>query len=357
MAGILYSKLKVFHFKEKLDSLPRKTDLILPPIHVRVKPTNVCNHNCWYCGYRVGSLQLGKDMVAKDFIPREKMFEIVDDFVEMGVKSITFSGGGEPFCYPYLLEVIKKLAETPVKFAAITNGSRLEGETAKVFARHGTWIRVSMDGWDSSSYASYRGVSKNEFNKVINNLKNFNKIGGACYLGVVIVIGKNNVSHVYEMIKLLKSTGVNSVKLSPCVVNNEGEKSNEYHRSYSEVVEEQIKRAVKKFKSKDFEIFNAYHDQLTTFNKNYAWCPYMQINPVIGADLNVYSCHDKAYNIKGGMICSIKKQRFRDAWSLNKSKFFKIKPSVHCKHHCVVNEKNKMILEYLDIDEGHLEFV
>jgi 2-iminoacetate synthase ThiH len=75
--------MKVFHFKEKVDSLPRDVDRILPPLHIRIKPTNVCNHNCGYCAYRVDNLQLGKDMVTKNQIPREKMLEIIDDIVEM----------------------------------------------------------------------------------------------------------------------------------------------------------------------------------------------------------------------------------------------------------------------------------
>ena len=63
--GLLYSRMKVFHFKEKLDSLPRASGTILPPINVRIKPTNVCNHNCWYCAYRVQNLQLGQDICLK----------------------------------------------------------------------------------------------------------------------------------------------------------------------------------------------------------------------------------------------------------------------------------------------------
>ena len=36
-------------------------------------------------------------MVARDFIPKAKMMEIIDDLVDMGVKAVTFSGGGDPF--------------------------------------------------------------------------------------------------------------------------------------------------------------------------------------------------------------------------------------------------------------------
>ena len=143
--GLLYSRMKIFHFQEKINSLSQNIDTITAPVHIRIKPTNVCNHDCKYCSYHKGNLQLGKDMSLKDFIPKEKMIETIDDIVEIGVKSVTFSGGGEPFCYPYLIDAVKKLSQTQVKFAAITNGSRLQGELAELFALYGTWLRVSID--------------------------------------------------------------------------------------------------------------------------------------------------------------------------------------------------------------------
>lgn len=355
--GQLYTKMKIFHYKDKVDSLPESVPEVLAPVHVRVKPTNACNHNCWYCAYRKENIQLGKDMAIKDHIGREKMLEIVSDFSEMGVKAVTFSGGGEPLCYPYLAETLRALAKNDICFAALTNGARLAGEIAELFAQKGTWIRVSMDGWDGPSYARYRGVSEAEFAKVMANLEAFRSLDGACYLGVVVIVDETNAAHVYEMIEKLKETGAHSVKVSPCIISNDGNECNAYHQPYYDLVGEQIAKAVADFANERFEIFNGYGEQLTTFNKSYTWCPYIQINPVIGADLNVYSCHDKAYNLDEGLICSIKEQRFREAWFGDKAQFFRINPKKHCAHHCVVNDKNKMILEYLDADPNHLMFV
>ena len=355
--GLLYTKMKVFHYKDKIDSLPASVPEILAPVHVRVKPTNVCNHNCWYCAYRKDSMQLGQDMSVTDHIARAKMLEIVEDFSEMGVQAVTFSGGGEPLCYPYLLDTLGALTEGGIRFAALTNGAGLRNEIAERFAHGGTWVRVSMDGWDGPSYARYRGVSESEFSKVMGNLEGFKGLDGVCYLGVVIIVDKDNAAHVYEMIDHLQSTGVNSVKVSPCIVSNDGPESNAYHRPYFAMVAEQVEKATSNFVREGFEIFNGYLEQLTTFEKSYAWCPYIQINPVIGADLNVYSCHDKAYNLEEGLICSIRERRFRDAWFDDKAQFFRIDPRKHCAHHCVVNDKNRMILEYLDADSGHRMFV
>ena len=355
--GLLYTKMKVFHFKDKIDSLARQTKEIMPPIHIRIKPTNVCNHNCRYCAYRVDGLQLGQDMSVRDYIPEAKMKEIVEDLSEMGVRAVTFSGGGEPFCYPYLPGALRLLVKKGVKFASLTNGSKLEGETAEIFSRYATWIRVSMDGWDDESYTYYRQVKAGEYSRIMKNIEAFKKLKGGCYLGVSLIIDKFNIDHLYEMIKRLKEIGADSVKVSPCIVSNSGTENNRYHKPLFGEVKDHVTRAKRDFADTEFEVFDAYHDLGEDFKKDYTWCPYLQILPVIGADLNIYPCQDKAYNLKEGLVGSIKGRRFKDFWFSDKENFFKINPSRACNHHCVANEKNRMIFEYLNTDKGHLEFV
>lgn len=355
--GLLYTNTKIFHYPDKIKSLPANIDQVLPPLQIRLKPTNVCNHNCWYCAYRQDNFQLGKDISLKDLIPRDKMMEIISDCAEIGVKAITFTGGGEPLGYPFIRDTVKKLSATNVKFATLTNGSKLTGEIAEIFAHKGTWVRVSIDGWDGPSYALQRRVSENEFSKVMGNLERFKRLGGPCYLSVVCIVNKENAAHIYEMIKSLFNIGINSVKVSPAIISNNGDENNRYHKPHLKIVGEQVDRAINDFQNGEFEISNGYHEQLTTFDKNYTWCPNIQITPVIGADLNVYSCQDKAYNIEEGMIFSIRDRRLKDGWFSDKSKFFKINPKINCNHHCVANAKNKIILEYIDADPKHLEFV
>lgn len=355
--GLIYTKMKVFHYPGKLASLPPSTTEILPPVQIRIKPTNVCNHNCSYCSYRMGGIQLGQDINLRDFIPREKMLEIVDDIKEMGVKSVLFTGGGEPFCYPFLLDTIRSLADSSVKFAALTNGALVKGEVAEWFAHHGTWLRVSVDGWDDDSYRRYRGCGKSEFTKIINNIKDFRKAGGDCYLGVNIVVDVENASHLYDMVRTFKDVGVHSAKISPCIVDNSGKKNNEYHHGIASVVKTAVDRIQHDLADGSFEICDSYHGQLESFQKDYTWCPYLQIVPVIGADSNIYACHDKAYNFQTGLLGSIANQSFKAFWNQDKSKFFNINPKSNCNHHCVAHAGNKMILEYLEADPRHLEFV
>ncbi len=353
----LYTKLKIFHYQDKLDSLTPESKKTLAPVHIRIKPTNICNHNCSYCAYRDRNMQLGQDMEIKDTIPAEKMSEIVEDCIEMGVKAVTFSGGGEPFCYPHLAKTAQALVDGGISIASLTNGALLKGKAAEVFALHGTWVRISMDGWDGPSYAKFRNVPENEFAKVMANIENFKNMDGKCYLGVNYIINKDNADHVFEMGQRLKKAGVNSVKFTACVVSNSGKKNNEYHAPIFEKIKEQTQQAIEKLADNNFEIFDAYHNLDERFEKNYDWCPYLQILPVIGADQRIYSCHDKAYNLDCGVLASIKNQRFKDAWHHNRETFFKIIPRRDCNHHCTANSQNILIHEYLDANPEHLPFV
>ncbi len=65
-----YSSLKFLNFSDQINAIDKGE--IVAPVHIRVKPINLCNHNCWYCAYRTDSVTLGDDMNDRDQIPKEK---------------------------------------------------------------------------------------------------------------------------------------------------------------------------------------------------------------------------------------------------------------------------------------------
>jgi MoaA/NifB/PqqE/SkfB family radical SAM enzyme len=345
----------MFHFPEKLASLPAGQTL-LPPLHIRLKPTNRCNHNCRYCAYRQPHLQLGQNMRINDEIPREKILEIARDLVEMGVKAVTYSGGGEPLIYPHLLEVSRLLADGGVKLACLTNGAKLQGELAEFFAHRATWLRVSMDGWDDESYHRYRGVKDGEFTKIITNMAQFAKLDGPCLLGVSYIVDAGNWPHIPEMLTRLKDIGVRSVKVSACVVDNEAARNNAYHAPHFAATQELLQKTIADLTNDSFEILDAWHTLDGKFEKNYHWCPFSQLLTIIGADQAVYPCQDKAYN-NGAILGDLREQSFKEFIKNNKAAFFRLNPTLDCRHHCCVNSHNLLSLEYLGLDPYHGGFV
>ena len=351
----VYSKLKFLRFNDQLEALEKGH--MAPPVHVRIKPMNPCDHDCWYCAYHDENLQLGNLMEYKDRLPREKMMEIVDDLEAMGVKAVTFSGGGEPLIYPHIAEAASKIGKAGIKLATLTNGSHLHEDIAEAFARYGTWIRVSIDGWNAESYAKIRNVKLTEFDKVINNMRNFADLKSSCVLGINYVIDNQNYGHVLEFAKLMKDAGVNHMKIMGVLVSNDGRESNQYHEAFRGTVFEQIEKA-KSLEDEKFQIIDHYHEFPERFDKEYTTCPSTQFLTIIGADSKVYSCHDKAYT-ELGLLGSIENRRFKDFWysEENRKRIREINPSKDCQHHCAEHSRNLMLHEYMGVDQGHMEFV
>ncbi|MDQ2104240.1 radical SAM protein [Azospirillum isscasi] len=355
MASV-YSNLKFLRFRPQIEALER--DGAAAPVHVRIKPINRCNHNCWYCAYRVDNLQLGEAMKVEDRLPTETMFEIVEDLVGMGVKAVTFSGGGEPLLYKELPEVVRRLAEGGVKVATLTNGANLRGAMADAFARYGTWVRVSLDAWDEDSYTAARGAAPGSFGRLMGNLRGFADRGGDCVLGVSFIVGEANAARLAQVCTALKEAGVHHVKVSGAVVSNDREANNAYHRRLQPIVAAQIAEAKARLEDERFSIVDHYHELEDRFEKTYRRCGFLRFLTVIGADSCVYTCQDKAYT-EAGRLGSLAGRRFRDFWfsEENQERMRALDPSQVCRHHCVAHRKNLILEEYLANTGDHGLFV
>jgi len=356
----LYSDLKVFHFSSKLNDI--LNNRLSPPLHIRLKPTNKCNHNCYYCCYRSRNLHLNELFDPNDEIPFWKMQEIIEDFKYMGIKAVTFSGGGEPLVYPYFIETIKMILDAKIKIGVLTNGGMLKGKIAGILSKGASWVRVSMDAVDPILYSKIRNVNNNEFKNVCSNIKLFAKNKSKkCQLGVNFIINKYNYKDVYAFLSFMKKLGVNHVKVSESVISQDREKNREYYLPILNAIKQQIKKAIFDLSNKSFFII----DKIDTFNskdncyeKKYSKCPFAQFLTVIAADMNVYICQDKAYT-KKGKLGSLKNEKFKDVWfSKNtKRKLLSINPAKDCNHHCTQYKKNILLIDYININQSHVEFV
>lgn len=355
----VYADSKVFHFPQKLLAL--REGRLTAPIHVRLKPTNRCNHRCSYCCYRNPDLFLGQQMVQTDEIPVPKMRRIVADMIEMGVRAVTFSGGGEPLCYGGIIETVQTLCGAGVKVAMLTNGSLLEGPAAETLARQAAWVRISMDAADADSYARSRGVNPREFDRVCGNIRRFARMAGRrCALGLNLIVTRDNSDHVLSFLRLARDLGVNHVKVSGVVVSTRPDENDRYLEPLMRRVKDQIAAAQAELADETFSVIDKVHlsHGRESFTRRYSRCPFAECLTVIGADLSVYCCQDKAYTA-GGLLGSLREQDFRAMWlsEATARSIRSIDPSTRCGHHCVAHAKNLLLLDYIQADQQHLDFV
>ena len=106
----------------------------MPP-SLQVSPTNRCNLRCVFCSVDERDLKLEWDLAD--------LCDAITTMHALGVRTVEFSGGGDPTVYPHLPNLVKACQAMGLQLGMITNGillKELPRETLEAF----TWIRVSM---------------------------------------------------------------------------------------------------------------------------------------------------------------------------------------------------------------------
>lgn len=352
-----YSDYKIFNFPKKLNSFVAGE--VTAPLYVRVKPINLCNHGCFFCVYSTGFRVkdggeeehivsgMHKDMKEEDVIPTEKMLEILDDFWTMGVKAVTYSGGGEPLMHKDIVKIMQTTLDYGIDLSIITNGQNLVKERAQVLAQ-AKWVRVSMDYTDGEQMKRFRNVPEKSFDSVIQNINKFAAIKNKdCDLAVNYIVHRNNYKNLWAFTQLLKEAGVENVRYSPMYVSN----FYEYHKEIADEVNEQLSK-IQTIVDDRFTVNSTYNitpGSSHSHTRSYKSCYIMQTVPVVGADLNVYACHNKAYD-NTGCIGSIKEQSFKELWYSDATKEYmsSFNAKQRCMHECSNDRKNIIINQVLD---------
>jgi len=341
-----YSPYKISWFPEKLKAL--QENKVTPPISSLINPTNKCNQDCFFCVYAVNYSGMHDGMELKNELSKEKLFEILDDFKDMGVKSVTYSGGGEPLLHPHATEYLQRTIDNGIDLSIITNGELMKGEKAEVL-KNGKWIRVSMDYYTPEGFvASSRGREKS-FYKVVENVQNFAKIKNKdCDLGCNWVITRENHKQIFEASKFFKNLGMDNIKFCAVWIKD----FEKYHRSLKTRVMKDLHRIEEELADESFRVYDNYKITIdkNTLYRPYHKCLFMQVTPVIGADGVVYNCHNKGYD-RSGMIGDINSQSFKKMWMSEKTaKYFEeFDAQLSCRHQCAPDLKNIYMHELLSL--------
>lgn len=346
MSDNVYDVSKLAFHKEKLEALAKGE--IIAPVYVRVKPTNRCDHECTYCSYSPDNdCPVSETINLKDEIPREKMLEILGDFRDIGIKALTFSGGGEPLVYPHIAEIMQMTLDYGIDLSIISNGQKLRGEKANIL-KNAKWVRVSAGECDAEGFEKTRRRPAKWFYELKENLANFSQIKNPdCEFGINYVVHNGNFDRIYDSVKYFKELGVNHIKITPCW----NPDFIDYHEPLKPISLEQIANARADFQAEGFTVYDTYENDFKSTglsDRNYDKCSIMQIIPVIGADAAVYFCHDKTYS-GNGCLGSIKNRSFKNLWfSEDAAKIFReFNPRKQCQHHCTYDSRNLLTLEML----------
>jgi MoaA/NifB/PqqE/SkfB family radical SAM enzyme len=168
------------------------------PYTFLIDPTSACNLKCTGCW--------AGEYTKHDQMEPELFDRILTEAKELGIYAVVISGG-EPFVYPYLLDMIEK--HNDMVFMIYTNGTRIDDEVAdRLKALGNVSPTISLEGWEEDTDAR-RG--KGTFQKVIAAMDRLKKRG--VFFGTSLTITRNNVDKLMsdEFLDFLIDQGVKYV--------------------------------------------------------------------------------------------------------------------------------------------------
>lgn len=369
MNNNVYSPHKIVHHLDKIEQF--KNGEQPSPLQVQMIISDLCNHNCSFCAYRMENYTSNQNFGEYDpikqivnnnpnrMIPFEKCIEILDDCVDVGVKALQYTGGGEPTVHPKHKEIFQATLDRGLDLSLVTNGTVMRKGVPEILS-NAKWVRFSIDAGTAKTYSEIREVPESYFQKTLDNIKQVveaKKVNkeSELIIGVGYVVTKENWFEVYEAVKIFSELGVDNVRISAVFTPEDFD----YHKDYYHEAKDLILKAAKDFSREDFVVFNLFGDRIEDLHQtspDYNFCSYMHLNTYIGGDLKVYTCCNNAYNDIGEMG-SLENQTFKEFWlSDDKVKKYKEFNASDCAR-CMFNNKNKFVNYMLEDNPAHVNYI
>lgn len=180
------------------------------PYHVEFSPTDACNYDCFFCNTAF--------VDRSKRLPWDLMRQTLLTLIEMGLKSVRLSGGGEPLIYPEIDRFFDLCLEHRIDISNVTtNGFNLTPKIVDQLLRLDTSeIIVSFNDVDPASYASTNGTTERAFERVLENvsyLMEERKARGLSRPNVIqqFMLWKGNYDRIDRAYDLALSLGVDQI--------------------------------------------------------------------------------------------------------------------------------------------------
>lgn len=285
-----FSERKILGHFDKLTKYLNNEEY--PPILVEIDLTNKCTSDCPWCfGYlnrKWTDFMLfapeSKDTALRYNASNQGVRNLISDLANLGVKAITWTGGGDPTCHKNLTEFLKQAQELGIENGLITNGVI----SVKDALPYCTWIRFSVDAATKETYKIQHG-RENHFELVVGNIKEIARTKQNCgystTIGVGFVTHKDTKNEIIDFAKLWSdSDAIDYIQYRPLL--------DKYGEKWFTDTQETI-ALIREAKSVDSRVtfsepkYNAFIDQKSGQTKN---CHGIFFETAIAADGLVYVC-------------------------------------------------------------------
>ena len=326
------------------------------PIYLEIGISGACNQQCIFCAFDY--LKNKSDIVS---IKSAK--KLISDVAACGIKSILYSGEGEPLLNKDAGGIIAFTKKKGIDVALSTNGVLFTQDMAKDILPYLTWLRVSLDSASSKSYKLLHGTEARDFDIVINNLKSAvkirNRLKNKCTINVQFLLMPKNYNDVLHLAPLLEDIGVDCLivkpySLHPLSKNNIPIKFEQYALIRLE------EKLVNSSKGNLKIIFRNKAMQNLKQGKPYKKCLGLSFAAHISSGGDMYPCNAFIGNDKF-LFGNVYKNSFKNIWNSAKRRkvinFLSTRSIVkNCRNACRLDEINRYLWE-LKNPHPHVNFI
>ena len=310
------------------------------PVMVDIHPTLACQNRCYYCISAVEHIT----GIAHDNFSRAKKLEwpvlkqTIMDLIDMDVRSVQLTGGGEPTTYPEFQQLLKELI--PLKVGLITNGI-LVGEYAKEIVDACDWVRISLDAVGGEMYKQIKGVD--HYDEVIDSIIKLVEARGrdsTPRIGVAYILTPESEKGIQQVALELRDTGIDYIQFKNVLMRG---------LRFTSRYEERIRKSIETINDIGLRVLYTGH---ATYDeemvpKDIPQCNATDYVAVIGADGDVYGCCHLEYQSHAS-YGSIYEQPFQEIW--RNRPFVNVSESL-C-WNCRFKKTNEVIESLKKIEDG-----
>lgn len=174
-------------------------DRVAPPRLVFWETTKACNLSCQHCR------AVPQTACSRDDFTTDEGFGLIDQLAALA-KPVLILSGGEPLYRPDIYELGRYGTRRGLRMALATNGTLVNGDTAKSIAgAEFQRVAISLDGANPSTHDSFRGVP-GAHQQAVRALRLLRECGVSTQINSSVA--KHNVAELPELLELATRLGV-----------------------------------------------------------------------------------------------------------------------------------------------------
>lgn len=195
----------------------------IAPVSVDMSLTRACSAMCSFC------YAMMQESQARSSIKVPHALNLLDDFAEIGIRSVSLVSDGESTLSPAYVPFIQHAASLGIDVGNATNAWEWGPEKVDAILPHMTWIRFTVAAGRPESYAKimYKGPEHTEvFDKAMRNIKYAvdlkRRLGLSVTLGIQMVLMPELKDEILPFAKLGLDLGVDYAVIKHCSDDEQG---------------------------------------------------------------------------------------------------------------------------------------